>query len=85
MAQKTRELHRSADAMAMNEDSWHLVFDDEDNRLFVLHTWDYHDPKSQNSDNGTEEIAVDELLNEGGEGNQHRELKRLLSSMFEGT
>jgi len=56
-----REFYRSARGPAPgDEDSWCLVFDDEDKRLFVRHEWQ----TSRHS--GVEDLEIGEFLKETG-------------------
>jgi hypothetical protein len=64
-----------------NEDWWRLVY--EDGRLFVEHEWAHTDVQGRG---GTQEgkVAIDLeiFLHESGQGEQHRELTRILDEVF---
>ena len=56
-----REFYRSARGPAPgDEDSWCLVFDDEDKRLFVRHEWE----SARHS--GVEDVEIGEFLQQAG-------------------
>lgn len=85
MAKLKRELARRARGPVMNdEDWWRLVYDSEAKRLYVEHEWEHVDVrKAGKADKGTKELEIGQFLNEGGEGEAHRELVRLISGLFE--
>ena len=79
-----RPLHSRAKGPVMNnEDWWRLVY--EGGRLFVEHEWAHTDVQgSGGTQEGKVEIDLEIFLNESGEGEQHRELKRILEQIFKG-
>jgi len=84
MAVLKRGLHSRAKGPVMNnEDWWRLVFDDETGRLYVEHEWHHVDVQGNGAAReGTEEIEIADFLNEGGQGEGHRELRGIIESVF---
>jgi hypothetical protein len=82
-----RELARRATGPVSNdEDWWRLVFDTDAGRLYVEHEWAYADVRRGGPGySGVAGVDVAEFLNEGGRGASHRELLRLISTLFETT
>jgi len=85
MALLKRELHRSVKGPVQNdEDWWHLVFDTDAKRLYVEHRWAHVDVRGAGEANsGTEQFDIADYLRQGGQTAGHRELWRLLQSLFE--
>lgn len=78
-----RELARHARGpVSSEEDWWRLVFDTDQKRLYVEHHMDVR--RGGPTNNGVAEIEIATFLNESGQGNAHRELVRLLTSLVEG-
>ena len=86
MPLKKRELHRSAKGPVINGgDWWRLVFDTDTKRLYVEHEWHHTDMRGGGgaSSRGRSQMDVASFLGQPEQGPAHRELQRLLSSLFE--
>jgi|SRR5687768_15434477 hypothetical protein len=84
MALLRRELHRTAKAVANNEDTWTLVFNTDTKRFYVEHAWQHVDVRRGGaSDNGTQQLEISEYLLQGGQTAGHRELWRLIKILFD--
>ena len=82
MPRLVRELDRKATGPALNdEDWWRLVFDTDTKRLQVEHEWHHVNARGK-TDEGKTEKDVFAFLSESGQKNAHRELERLLTSLF---
>jgi hypothetical protein len=66
-----------------DEDRWRLVFDTDAKRLFVEHKWKRGDPQGGGHSARTDELGISAFLDERGQEGAHRELVRLLTSLFE--
>jgi hypothetical protein len=84
MALLIRELQRSAKRpFAVGEDWWRLVFDTDTKRLYVEHEWQHTDVREAGrSDHGKEHIELPEYLTQAGQTAGHRELWRLIQTLF---
>lgn len=84
MALLVRELQRSAKGPVENdEDWWRLVFDTDTKRLYVEHEWQHTDVRGAgHSDHGKELIEIPEYLLQAGQTTGHRELWRLIRTLF---
>jgi hypothetical protein len=86
VAQLKRELHRSAKGPVMkDEDWWRLVFDTDTKQLYIEHEWSHLDVRSSAAaaSHGTATMDIPTYLNQGGETAGHRELFRLLRTLFD--
>jgi hypothetical protein len=84
MAFLKRELHREVKGPEITElDFWSLVFDTDTKRLYVEHEWTHLDPRIRGSaDYRTDIMDIAEYLTQGGQTAGHRELWRLLRTIF---
>ncbi len=84
MAFLKRELHRQVKGPEITElDSWNLVFDTDTKHLYVEHERTYLDPRIRGSaDYRTDVMDIAEYLTQGGQTAGHRELWRLLRTIF---
>ena len=84
MALLIRELQRSAKGpVANDEDCWRLVFDTDAKRLYIEHEWQHTDVRAAGrSDQGKEHIEIPEYLTQAGQTAGHRELWRLIQTLF---
>ena len=84
MALLIRELQRSAKGpVANDEDWWRLVFDTDTKRLYVEHEWQHTEVRGgARSDQGKEPIEIPEYLTQAGQTAGHRELWRLIQTLF---
>jgi len=73
VAHHMRELYHSA-----NGDRWHLVRDDEEEEVFVM-----HQPNAASGGQSTD-IEIGTFLSQGGHGPQHQALLRLIGSLVKG-
>ncbi|MBA9071030.1 hypothetical protein FHR71_004807 [Methylobacterium sp. RAS18] len=84
MALLVRELQRSAKGPVENdEDWWRLVFDTDTKRLYVEHEWKHTDVRGAGRSNqGKEQLEIPEYLLQAGQTTGHRELWRLIRTLF---
>ena len=84
MALLIRELQRSAKGpVANDEDWWRLVFDTDTKRLYIEHEWQHTAMRGAGrSDSGKEQIEISEYLTQAGQPTGHRELWRLIQTLF---
>jgi hypothetical protein len=82
MALLKRELYRQHEGpQVIRKDLWTLVFDTDTKRLYVEHAWADLGKGEAECQTGAMEIA--EYLTQGGQTAGHRELWRLLQTLFE--
>jgi hypothetical protein len=82
MALLKRELHRQYEGPeSTRKDLWTLVFDTDTKRLYVEHEWT--SLETREGEAGAMDIA--QYLTQGGQTAGHRELWRLLQTLFEQT
>jgi hypothetical protein len=84
MALLKRELHRQVNGPEITElDFWSLVFDTDTKRLYVEHEWTYLDSRIRGAaDYRTDVMDIAEYLTQGGQTAGHRDLWRLLRTIF---
>lgn len=84
MALLKRELHRQVNSPEITElDFWSLVFDTDTKRLYIEHEWTYLDSRIRGAaDYRTEVMDIAEYLTQGGQTAGHRDLWRLLPTIF---
>lgn len=84
MAFLKRELHRQVKGPEITElDFWNLVFDTDTKRLYVEHERTYLDLHVRGAaDYRTDVMDIAEYLTQGGQTAGHRELWRLLRTIF---
>jgi hypothetical protein len=85
MALLQRELHRHVRGPEISrEDRWVLVFDTDTKRLYIEHQLAYSDAGiDETSDTRAQTMDIAEYLTQGGQTAGHRELWRLLRTLFE--
>ncbi|MHB2205261.1 hypothetical protein [Methylobacterium sp. CM6257] len=84
MALLIRELQRSAKGpVANDEDWWRLVFNTDTKRLYIEHEWQHTSVRETGrSAHGKEQIEIPEYLMQAGQTSGHRELWRLIQTLF---
>jgi hypothetical protein len=86
MALLKRELHRQCEGPeATRNDLWALVFDTDTKRLYVEHEWTYLETREGEAECRTGVMDIAEYLTQGGQTAGHRELWRLLQTLFDDT
>jgi hypothetical protein len=86
MALLKRELHRQSEGPEVTrKDLWALVFDTDTKRLYVEHEWTDLETREGQSECRTGAMEIAEYLTQGGQTAGHRELWRLLQTLFEET
>jgi hypothetical protein len=89
MALLKRELHRQCEGPEVaRQDLWALVFDTDTKRLYVEQGWTYGETPDAGDERRTgamNAMDIAEYLMQGGQTAGHRELWRLLQTLFEQT
>ena len=86
MALLRRELHRQCEGPEVTrKELWALVFDTDTKRLYVEHEWAELETRQGEAEGRTSAMDIAEYLTQGGHTAGHRELWRLLQSLFEET
>jgi hypothetical protein len=86
MALLKRELHRQLEGPQFTRnDLWVLVFDTDTKRLYVEHEWNSLETPEGQAERRTDAMDIAEYLTHGGQTAGHRELWRLLQTLFEET
>jgi hypothetical protein len=84
MALLKRELHRQCEGPeATRRDLWTLVFDTDTKRLYVEHEWTSLETREGEAECRTGAMDIAQYLTQGGQTAGHRELWRLLQTLFE--
>jgi hypothetical protein len=84
MALLKRELHRQCGGPEVTrKDLWALVFDTDTKRLYVEHEWTSLERREGEAECRTGAMDIAEYLMQSGQTAGHRELWRLLQSLFE--
>jgi hypothetical protein len=84
MAMLKRELHQQReDPSVTRSDLWALVFDTDTKRLYVEHEWTCLQTQEGEAERQTGAMDIAEYLTQGGQTAGHRELWRLLQTLFE--
>ena len=84
MALLKRELHRQHEGPEVGRnDVWTLVFDTDTKHLYVEHEWTYLEMREGEAERRTGAMDIAEYLTQGGQTAGHRELWRLLQTLFE--
>jgi hypothetical protein len=83
MALLRRELHRQCEGPEVTrKELWALVFDTDTKRLYVEHEWAELETRQGEAEGRTSAMDIAEYLTQGGHTAGHRELWRLLQSLF---
>jgi len=86
MALLKRELHRQCEGPQLTrKDLWALVFDTDTKCLYVEHEWASLETQERKAEGQTDAMDIAEYLTQGGQTAGHRELWRLLQTLFEET
>jgi hypothetical protein len=86
MALLKRELHEQCEGPQLaRKDLWALVFDTDTKRLYVEHEWASRKTPEGVAEGQTGAMDIAEYLTQGGQTAGHRELWRLLQTLFEET
>jgi hypothetical protein len=86
MALLKRELHRQSEGAEINrKDLWTLVFDTDSKRLYVEHEWTSLEKRQGEAEGRTGAMDIAEYLMQSGQTAGHRELWRLLQTLFKET
>ena len=86
MALLKRELHRHREGPeVIRNDLWALVFDTDTKHLYVEHEWTCLETREGEAERRTGVLDIAEYLTQGGQTAGHRELWRLLQTLFEET
>jgi hypothetical protein len=84
MALLKRELHQQCEGPEVTrKDLWALVFDTDSKRLYVEHEWTSLERREGEAECRTGAMDIAEYLMQSGQTAGHRELWRLLQSLFE--
>lgn len=84
MALLKRELHRQLESLEVTRrDLWALVFDTDTKHLYVEHEWTCLESREGEAERRTSAMDIAEYLTQGGQTAGHRELWRLLQTLFE--
>jgi hypothetical protein len=84
MALLKRELHRQLEGPQLTRnDLWVLVFDTDTKRLYVEHEWTNMETPEEQAERRADAMDIAEYLMHGGQTAGHRELWRLLQTLFE--
>ena len=86
MALLKRELHRQCGGPEVTRnDLWALVFDTDTKRLYVEHECTFLETRGGEAECRIGAMDIAEYLTQGGQTAGHRELWRLLQTLFEQT
>ena len=81
-----RELaRRTTGPVSNDEDWWRLVFDTDAGRLYVEHEWTSLERRQGEAEGRTGAMDIAEYLMQSGQTAGHRELWRLLQTLFKET
>jgi hypothetical protein len=86
MAQLKRELHRQCEGPEVTrKERWALVFDTDTKRLYVEHEWADLETREGDAECRSGAMDIAEYLMQSGQTVGHRELWRLLQTLFKET